>query len=170
MSSELTAQDLMKTEVRSVPSSMPVTELEQLLIRDAMGGVAVIDDDKLVGIISRSDILNYLSDEDGPDSIEAEYYWDFGVAGGVDQAAAHRSPAQAKLVEKMLSDLSVADLMIRDVISVAPSAPVSEVAKVMEGKHIHRVLVVEAGALRGVITTMDMTRLIADGRAVAKGG
>jgi len=84
MSSELTAQDLMQSEVRSVSSAMPVIELEHLLIRDGLGGVAVIDDGKLVGIISRSDILRY--------------------------------------------------------------------------------------TLCGVITTMDMTRLLADGRAVAKSG
>jgi CBS domain-containing protein len=170
MSSELTAQELMQSEVRSVSSAMPVIELEHLLIRDGLGGVAVIDDDKLVGIISRSDILRYLSDEDGPDSEDADYYWDFGVAAGVDPAASHRSSAQAKLVEKMLSELSVADLMVRDVISVSPSTGVSEVACLMEGKHIHRVLVVEGDTLCGVITTMDMTRLLADGRAVAKSG
>ena len=96
MSSELTAQELMQTEVRSVSSGMPVIELEQLLIRDGLGGVAVIDDDKLVGIISRSDVLRYLSDEDGPDSEDADYYWDFGVVAGVDQAAAHRPPTRAK--------------------------------------------------------------------------
>jgi CBS domain-containing protein len=37
----------------------------------------------------------------------------------------------------------------------------------MESRHVHRVLVVERHSLIGVVTTMDMTRLIAEGRAVA---
>jgi CBS domain-containing protein len=44
---------------------------------------------------------------------------------------------------------------------------VSLVAGLMERRRIHRVLVIEDDRLLGVITTMDLTRLLADGRAVA---
>ena len=37
----------------------------------------------------------------------------------------------------------------------------------MATRHVHRILVIERDILLGVITTMDLTRLLAEGRAVA---
>lgn len=167
MSAEVTAAEVMETDVRSVPSKMAVVDLEDLLVRLGIGGAPVVDDGKLVGVVSRSDIVRHLAGDYAAESIETEYYWDMG--GPTSPRDRGRSArADEGSVENALVNLSVADLMIEDIISVAPESPVSLVAGLMVRRHIHRVLVVDGDKLEGVLTTMDLARLFVDGRAVAQ--
>jgi CBS domain-containing protein len=167
MSAEVTAAEVMETDVRSVPSKMAVVDLEDLLVRLGIGGAPVVDDGKLVGVVSRSDIVRHLAGDYAAESIETEYYWDMGgPTSPRDRGRFAR--ADEGSVENALVNLSVADLMIEDIISVAPESPVSLVAGLMVRRHIHRVLVVDGDKLEGVLTTMDLARLFVDGRAVAQ--
>lgn len=51
-----------------------------------------------------------------------------------------------------------------DVVSVRPDAPVGEAARLMADRNVGDVLVVEDGALRGVVTDRDLAvRLLAEG-------
>jgi CBS domain-containing protein len=165
MSSELTAAQVMQSDVRSVTSTMSIVDLEELLVRNEIGGAPVVDDGRLVGVISRSDILRHLAGDHAAERIEAKYYWDFSGTISPRQSARAASGS----VDHALASLAVADLMIKDIISVAPESPVSLVAGLMDRRQIHRVLVVDGDHLRGVITTMDLTRLFVDGRAEARG-
>lgn len=166
MSGELTAVQIMQSDVRSVGSKMGIEEFENVLIRAGIGGAPVVDDGKLVGIISRSDIVRHLAGDFSAESIETDYYWDLG--GSTSPRAIDGSArADAGAIEHSLADMTVGDLMVEEIISVVPESPVSLVAGLMARRHIHRVLVVEDSRLLGVITTMDLTRLLADGRAVA---
>lgn len=53
----------MSVRVVSVPSDMPVSEVQQLMINHDIGRVPVVDDGKLVGIVSRTDVLRTLHGE-----------------------------------------------------------------------------------------------------------
>jgi len=168
MRAEITASEVMQTDVRSVSSKMTVVDLEDVLVRLGIGGAPVVDDGKLVGVVSRSDIVRHLAGDFAAESIDTEYYWDMG--GPTTPRDRGRSArADGGAVESALANLHVADLMIEDIISVAPESPVSLVAGLMVRRHIHRVLVVDGDKLQGVVTTMDLTRLFVDGRAVAQG-
>lgn len=65
----------------------------------------------------------------------------------------------------MLSVPEVKDFMIRDVVAVAPSTPVMEVAKLMDAHKIGSVVVAEDGCPVGIITERDMVH-----RVVARDG
>jgi CBS domain-containing protein len=54
--------------------------------------------------------------------------------------------------------------MIDDILSVVPDATLQEVAKVMLERPVHRVLVMEGGALLGLISSLDLLRLFAEGK------
>ncbi|TDD99940.1 CBS domain-containing protein [Jiangella asiatica] len=59
---------------------------------------------------------------------------------------------------------SVGDVMTREIIGVSPTAPVLEAARAMRDHHIGDVLVLDDGALRGVVTDRDLAvRVIAEG-------
>ncbi len=165
MKKELNARDIMQTDVRSIPQTMSVVDALRLLISEGLSGVPVFDGPKLIGIISRSDIIQYLSRDMATADVEYDYYWEFEATMLFGPRLGQHTSEQIKFVEQRLSDLAVLDLMVRDVISVAPSTPLREVARLMSGKHIHRVLVVKNAELKGVITTMDFTRLFACGQA-----
>jgi CBS domain-containing protein len=167
MAKELTADQVMARDVYSVPSTMSLVELERTLIEHRFGGVPVVDDGRLVGVISRSDLVKHLTADQAAESVDTDYFWDMGGATKLDDNVGGRAAADRSVVESMLAELVVADLMVRDVIQVSPAARVSEVAALMVSRRVHRVLVVEGASVCGVVTTMDLARLLADGRVVA---
>ena len=63
-----------------------------------------------------------------------------------------------------LTTLKVADLMARNPIALAPGASVAEAARLMREHHVSCIAVAEGGALRGLVTTRDLTeRVLAEG-------
>lgn len=56
------------------------------------------------------------------------------------------------------SDARIRDVMSTDVISTSPEADLQDVTSKMEDSQVRRVLVVEDGRLRGVISTADLAR------------
>lgn len=56
------------------------------------------------------------------------------------------------------SDARIRDVMSTDVISTSPEADLQDVTSKMEDSQVRRVLVVEDGRLRGVISTADIAR------------
>ena len=56
------------------------------------------------------------------------------------------------------SEVPVKDVMTKKVVSCEPHADVQEVSRKMQEAQVRRVLVVEGGKLRGVISTADLAR------------
>ena len=56
------------------------------------------------------------------------------------------------------SDVSVGDVMKRDVVSVNPDSDVRDVSRRMQEAQVRRILVVEDGRLVGIISTADLAR------------
>lgn len=54
---EITAKDIMITELMTISSSEKVAAADLMMVRNSIGALPVIDDDKLVGIITLDDIL-----------------------------------------------------------------------------------------------------------------
>jgi CBS domain-containing protein len=55
--------------------------------------------------------------------------------------------------------------MIRNLITVRPDAKLEEIARVMRDRRVHRLLVTEGEELLGLISSLDLVGLFADGRA-----
>ena len=49
--------------------------------------------------------------------------------------------------------------MTRELVFVAPDAPIAEVAALMRDQRVHRVLVLDEGELIGVVTSFDLLRV-----------
>ncbi len=54
-----------------------------------------------------------------------------------------------------------ADVMTPTVISVAPTASIAEIAKILQRHRIKRVLVIDGGNLVGIVTRSDLLRALA---------
>lgn len=63
--------------------------------------------------------------------------------------------------------LAVRDVMTSPVISVRRSTPLSEVARLMEERHVKRLPVLDAGRLVGIVSRADLVRALAAGPARA---
>jgi len=139
------ARDVMTAGVVAVPPTLPLTELEDALIARHIGGAPVMEDGRLVGIVSRSDVVRY-----------------FSIRRALLPIAGRHSPRAQEDAH-----LTVRDVMTRDPVVVGPDAAVEEVARLMVAHHVHRVLVTEGDALVGLISALDIAQLVASGRVHA---
>lgn len=151
------ARDVMQPQVVTVEPSLPAAELEQLLDRERISGAPVVEGGRLVGVVSRADLAR--AGAAAGDEAEAllAYYED--VAG----ARASRGE-RAQLVGQRAASLRVRDLMQSRLVTVAPDASLRKVASALAERRIHRVLVVDGERLVGIVSSLDLVRLLADGR------
>lgn len=153
----------MSAEVRSVVPRVALSDLERELLEEGVGGFPVVESGRLVGMVSRSDVVRQLSVEQSVGELLADTYRDLGSEEEADSSAGE---AIARHVGRRMETLRVEDVMSRDVVSVAPDAPVERVAAVLASHRIHRVPVVdEKDQLVGVISTADFVLLVAEGKA-----
>ena len=84
------------------------------------------------------------------------------------ECAAARSPGTARIETSdgpewnHLGERTVAEAMTPSVWSVTSDTPVRDAARVMLDNRIHRVLVVDAGRLIGIVSSSDIVRAVAD--------
>jgi len=152
----LRARDVMQANVLAVPPELTLAALEDFLLSKRISGAPVVEDGKVIGIVSRSDVVRCLSLERSLSGLIAD-----GLASPEEPASSVRHPAD---VEERLTAHTVRDAMVVDPVVVPPDAPIADVARLLHERHIHRVLVTEGATLRGVISTLDLVRLIAAGR------
>jgi CBS domain-containing protein len=151
------ARDVMNKEVISVRPSILLTELEDALIARHISGVPVVDKGRLVGIVSRSDIVRYFSlQRTMADFLDHEH-----------KSRGEESPGRPSR-EEAERTLTVSEIMAKDPVAVAPDAPIEDVAKRMVARHVHRVVVTEGETVVGIISALDVVQLIVDGRMLPK--
>ena len=156
----LLARDIMQQRVLNVSPDMPIPELVDFLISHRVSGVPVIEKGKVVGIVSRSDLVRAVSLERSLAGIVAEGVEQEEFAPGeVPPIPGLRSSAV-----QALQNRSVRTIMVTNPISVSPDTPVVDVARIMVARHMHRVLVTDGARLLGLISSLDVVRLVAEGK------
>jgi CBS domain-containing protein len=135
-----------------------------MLLSAKISGFPVVKDGRLVGVVSRSDVVRQLSVEQSLGEMLSDYQRESGLESDdetfLDRVARH--------VGGRMEKLRVADLMTTALLSLPPDAPLQRVARMLVDHRIHRLLVVEGGQLLGLISSTDLVRLVADGRLEAR--
>jgi CBS domain-containing protein len=150
-------RDVMRRDLVSVPPALPLAELEEVLLRHGIGGAPVVDGGEVVGVVSRSDLLKHRQVEQSQAAAVSDYFLDPNDAG--------RGPDPvAETVAARWPHATVEEVMTRDLVSVRPDAPLADAARTMVERRVHRVLVLERGALVGLVSSLDLIRLFAEGR------
>jgi CBS domain-containing protein len=159
----LTARDIMQAEPRSVSPDTTLPDLQEALLSAGMSGFPVVQDGRLIGVVSRSDVVRHLTVERSLGEMLSDYQREAGSESG-DEAFLDRV---AQHVGSRMEKLRVADVMTRSVLSLPPEAPLQLVARTIVDNRIHRLLVVEGERLLGLISSTDLVRLVAEGRLEA---
>jgi len=146
----------MTRDVFTVNPGLSLLDLERDLGSQRVSGAPVVEQGKLVGIVSRSDVDRRVHRERSRSAGMATFYLSVDPA---EDAAAPVDPTRAAFEE--LRQLTVRDVMTSAVISVEPNTTVREIARVMDERRIHRLLVLEDGQLCGLISALDLVRVMA---------
>ena len=153
----LTARDVMQTDVISVSPETPLLQVHRLFIEEEINGAPVVDETgAVVGVISSLDLVRAIDEEYETDAGRTTpiYFRDDLPYSGPDWL---RAPED---LQDRMAQMTAADVMVRDVVTVLPSAPIAEVAHRLRDQHIHRLLVVDGDQLAGIITTFDLVSLL----------
>ncbi len=142
------AKEVMTPHVISVKPDSTVAEVATVLLDNAISAVLVIDDGKLVGLVSEGDLIRRA--EIG--TAERPRSWWLRLFTDNDTLAAEYIKTHATRVR---------DVMTRNVITVAEEAPLTEVAAILEKNHIKRVPVVRDGKPVGIISRANLVQALA---------
>jgi len=153
----LLARDIMNQDVIKVGPDMKLSALAKLLEERHISGVPVVDAaNKLVGVVSQTDIIRFYASKVGRPSPANSYFQESLRENGktAGDAAAH------------FGDNRVEEIMTQETFAFQETVPVTKIAKAMTELHMHRVIIVDEDFnLSGVVSTMDMVRLIANLKA-----
>ncbi len=158
---DLTAEQIMRRNVQTVPASMPLPELERTFLAAGVSGFPVLDGQELVGVVSRYDIIRQLDLEQQTAQRTSDFYRD---ESGFHEIPLETLAQRAGRIGERMAQLTVGDVMHRQLVAVPPEQPLRAIAETMVDQNIHRVLVTREGKLQGVISTTDFARLYAQGK------
>ncbi len=151
---ELTARDIMQSEVVTIAPDATVRELADVLAANKVSGVPVVEDGKVVGVATEGDII--LQDA----GLHFPHYVQF-----LDGVIYLESVRKFEERFKRTFGSKVRDVMSTEVVSVGPDASIYDVATLMADSDINRVPVIEDETLVGIITRADVVRAIAGSQA-----
>ena len=123
----------MSYPVITIGPDMPINDALNLMKRQNIRRVPVIQNGKMIGIITNHDLLN-----------------------------ASPSPATSLSIWEMnylLSKITVKDVMSKDVQTVTPDTPIEEAARIMADHKIGGLPVVKDGEVVGIITETDLFKI-----------
>jgi CBS domain-containing protein len=151
--------DLMQRDPVTIDRNANVQDLAELLFYHGIGGVPVVEHGThVVGVVSATDIVRLAAQQN-----EAPM-WYLDESGQPKPSAyfAAEGPRVVRgLVESSLAGFRVEDIMMPATFSVREEATLPEVAAFLVKAGVHRALVMEAGELRGIVTSMDVMRAVA---------
>src|SRR5688500_16300007 len=149
------ASDIMSTPVVSVTPDTPVKDIATLLFEKRISGVPVLENGRLVGLVSEGDLLR--RHEIGTDLAKRSGSWWLRMFGGV------RTPAEYVKAHGRLAR----DIMSREVVTSAPHTPLAEIATLLESRGIKRVPVMRGGGLVGIVSRAILVQALAGMRPAA---
>ena len=150
-----TAQDIMQKHPLTIDPDAKIPTLERNLSRVRVGGLPVAINNRLVGIVTLSDVVRRLCAERDKARVNVGLY---GKETEVDYMPYDIGKDVADLVGERMDRLRVRDLMVEKVITVSRTTPVDEIAELMVKHRIGRIPVVEEGHIVGLVTGRDVMR------------
>jgi CBS domain-containing protein len=136
--------DIMTTNVRTISSDKKLGEVVSLMCLYRYSGIPVVDDGKLVGTVSESDVLGKMFPK-----LE-------DLMSGMSNVDYDRQMQQYNDVV----NITVKDVMTPIVISVKPEMHILQAASVMVGRKFRRIPVAVGDKLVGMVSMGDVHKAI----------
>ncbi|OUS00602.1 hypothetical protein A9Q81_10480 [Gammaproteobacteria bacterium 42_54_T18] len=149
-------RDMMNTVVISVSPEIGLDVLESELTQHSISGAPVIENNKVVGVVSFSDIVKQLNIEHTYALTAYDYYeGPYITHGGENEVNQLGS-----FIGHRLEHLTVRDIMHQIIKSVSPDQPAVDAADIMLEHKVHRLLVLDDNAkLMGIVSSTDFVKL-----------
>ena len=176
----LQVRDVMTREVFSVTPETTIREAADLLTHHHVSGAPVLAGHRVVGVVSATDLLDFMAsheterctsdgsddpadDDEAPDDGENEASALYFTNREPDEATIDDGafPAEATRRSDAFDEHTIEEVMTRSVRWLPPDASVRRAAAYMWHAGIHRLLILEGGRLRGILSMSDVARVLA---------
>jgi len=141
------ARDVMTPDVVSAGPDTPLAELVRLMLDHQISAVPIVEDGRVVGIVSESDLLRRAE----ADSEPSPSRW-LELVTSSDRLAAAYTRAHAR---------RASEIMTREVVTVTDATPINAVAHLLEKHGIKRVPVTRDGNLIGIVSRRNLLQALA---------
>ncbi|MDP6850792.1 MAG: CBS domain-containing protein [Planctomycetota bacterium] len=142
-----TASELMTSRLMTVNPSMGLRDLVDYLRDNSIHGALVKEGDRLVGVVSFTDLLVYLADEVSA----SEHSFSHAFLPDLDTEAYEEFAG-------LLDGANVNDVMTPAVFTCSTETTAGEAAGIMADKEVHRLVVTENGTAVGLLSATDLLK------------
>ncbi len=148
-----TVAEVMTRESITVSPQTPLREAIKILAEKRISGLPVVDDaGHLIGIISETDLMWQQAGVTPP-----AYFMIF------DSVIYLKNPADFQRELHKALGQTVGEVMSEKPITISPDKPLSEAARIMRDRKIHRLPVLDdSGQIIGILTLSDIIREMAE--------
>lgn len=155
MNKSSVAKDLMSSDVAWVDADMSILDVARFLDENRIHGAPVVGaDGTLCGVVSTTDIVRALTEE----AMSVTHQTWFGTLDNDDSGFA----LDLDEVESTNRTIPVTEIMSHELVTVAETTPVRNVARVMLDEGVQRVIVIDTDdKVTGIIAVSDLLRLVA---------
>jgi len=145
---ELRVGDVMETDWPTLGPESTVEEAIKLFAEERVSGTPVVEDGRLVGIITEGDLIFQDADVKAPGFLD--------ILGGIVPLGDTDEYRREALKS---AGVTVGEVMTDEPVTITPEATLAETATIMAERRKKILPVIEGGRLVGVITRMDILTL-----------
>lgn len=148
-----TARDIMTPDPVTVTRDLSVTEAAKIMVERRIGALPVIEDDRLVGIVSEGDLIMQ--------DVKIEFPTYIHLLDGFIMYP----PATARFESELKKAVgaTVADVMTSEPVVVQATTSVEDIATLMVDRDVSRLPVLDGEKVVGIISKSDIVRSIVSG-------
>ncbi len=143
----MNAADVMTPDVICAGPETSVAELVHLMLDNQVSAIPIVEDGRIAGIVSEGDLLRRT--ETGTERRPSRW---LELITSSDRLALDYTRTHGR---------KASEIMTRDVVTVADTTPLDEVAHRLESKHIKRVPVTREGKLVGILSRRNVLQALA---------
>ncbi|MBE9519559.1 MAG: CBS domain-containing protein [Proteobacteria bacterium] len=144
----LKAKDIMTSEVITVRQDTPIKDLAEILWKNRISGVPVLDEaGKIVSVVTESDLIDQTKKVHIPTMISL-----------LDSVIFLESSKKTEQEIRKMSGNTAGDISSSDLVTVTEETGLDEIATIMSEKNLHTLPVIQDDKLVGVIGKSDIIR------------
>jgi CBS domain-containing protein len=140
------AADVMTPDVICATPDTPIAELIRLMLDNRISGLPIVADGAIVGIVSEGDLLRRA--ETGTERRPSRW---LELMTSDSRLAANYTRAHGRKAH---------EVMTREVVTVAETTPIAEIAQLLEARRIKRVPVTRDGRLVGIVSRRNLLQAL----------
>ncbi len=183
------ASECMKSPIQTVAPEFPILHACLLMSNQNIKRLPIISDNKLVGLVSQTDMIRALESLSALRNVESIMTTNVGTISAQKTAldamnimkslgissvvVMHQEHPAGVITQKDIVDIvvakaqdpgkmSVVDIMSFPVVSISPNQSILSASKIMDDKQIHRLIVCDDNGCCGIITRTDILNALHD--------